>query len=260
MEEDILQSAEHREIVRIGNTVHRPVHRWSSSVHALLNHLELAGFQYSPRMLGFDDQGREIVSYIEGDSGAAGWSRVLSEEGLQAFAGLLRDYHEAVSDFRPSTSDWSTGMQTLMPGEVITHGDFAPWNVVWRDFEPVGLIDWDYARPAKPWVDVAYALEYVVPFREDSLCISWMHHPVVPDRARRLRTFVDAYGGDSSDDWPSRVIGTQQQGIDLVAELAKSGAEPQATWARDGYLDQLKANLQWSKDNRRLFRAATKPY
>ncbi|WP_033432008.1 phosphotransferase [Saccharothrix syringae] len=31
-------------------------------------------------------------------------------------------------------------------GEVACHGDFGPWNVVWRDGRPVGVLGWDYAE------------------------------------------------------------------------------------------------------------------
>jgi Ser/Thr protein kinase RdoA (MazF antagonist) len=46
------------------------------------------------------------------------------------------------------------------PGEIICHGDYGPWNGVWRGGDVAGLIDWDHARPAAPIFDVAYALEY----------------------------------------------------------------------------------------------------
>ena len=253
MDEEVLQSTAHREVVRVGDTVRRPVHAWSPSVHALLVHLESVAFPYSPRFLGFDDEGREVLSYTEGDSGAAGWWKVLGDDGLKAFARLLHEYHDAVAGFRPDESSWSTGLRDVAPNEIVCHGDFGPWNVIWRDFEPVGLIDWDYARPGSPSFDVAYALEYVAPFRSDELCISWMHHPAVPDRAARVRAFIDAYGADPSADWANAVIEVQQDGLDLVRKLAESGAEPQATWARDGYLERLEDQLQWSRNNRHLF-------
>ena len=46
-----------------------------------------------------------------------------------------------------------------MPGELICHGDFGPWNLVWRDGMPVGLIDFDDARRGDASEDVARALE-----------------------------------------------------------------------------------------------------
>ena len=53
-------------VVRIGNTVHRPVRRWTTTVHAVLRHLERAGFTEAPRVLGFDDAGREVLTYLQG--------------------------------------------------------------------------------------------------------------------------------------------------------------------------------------------------
>ena len=49
--------------VRVGDTVRRPVGPWTPAVHALLGHL--AGrVPNIPRVLGFDDRGREILSYL----------------------------------------------------------------------------------------------------------------------------------------------------------------------------------------------------
>ena len=45
----------------------------------------------------------------------------------------------------------------------------------------------------------------------------------------------------------------QDELIELVTSLAKSGTEPQATWVNDGYLDTLNDQLQWSKENKGLF-------
>ena len=42
---------------------------WSSAVHGLLRHLENAGCLYAPRGLGIDKQGREILSYLPGETG-----------------------------------------------------------------------------------------------------------------------------------------------------------------------------------------------
>lgn len=36
-------------------------------VQAVLLHLEAVGFEGAPRFLGVDDEGREILTYIEGD-------------------------------------------------------------------------------------------------------------------------------------------------------------------------------------------------
>src|SRR5688572_17058037 len=55
-------------VVRVGDTVRRPVGEWTPAVHALLRHLERVGFDSAPRVLGIDEKGREILSYCEGVS------------------------------------------------------------------------------------------------------------------------------------------------------------------------------------------------
>jgi thiamine kinase-like enzyme len=252
VDEETLQDNAHRRVLRVGNTVHRPVHAWSSSVHSLLQYLESVDFPYSPRFLGIDEQGREVLTYIDGESGAAGWRKIHSQTGLAAFAHLLKEYHSAIAGYRPASASWSGVHEILKPGQIICHGDFGPWNVVWQDERPVGLLDWDYARPADLTFDIAYALEYVTPFRDDDFCTSWMHFPAAPERAERLRAFVTAYGADPSADWSAAVIKLQKEELNLVQRLANDGLEPQLTWVRDGYLDELKKHIQWSENNRHL--------
>jgi len=53
-------------VVRVGDTVRRPLHRNSEFVHALLRHLGAVGFDGVPRLLGIDDRGREILTYVDG--------------------------------------------------------------------------------------------------------------------------------------------------------------------------------------------------
>ncbi len=47
-------------------------------------YLEAVGFDATPRALGIDREGREILSYIPGDSGARGWAYVVPDDGLRA--------------------------------------------------------------------------------------------------------------------------------------------------------------------------------
>lgn len=250
----MLQDGPHRQIVRVGDTVRRPVQPWTATVHALLRHLQAAGFPYSPRPLGFDEQGREILTFIEGESGPQGWAKVANDQGLSAFARLLRDYHDATEGFSPpDQAVWSCGASALGEGQVVCHGDFGPWNVVWQGDHPVGIIDWDFARPAPGLQDVAYALQYVAPFRDDAECLRWLSFTQVPDRHRRLERFCSAYGLTSTLGIVDAVIDRQRQNIDLVRRLASAGREPQTTWVREGLLEDLDRRLAWSLSNRRLF-------
>ena len=56
-------------VVRVGDTVRRNAGPWTPAVHALLRHLERVGFTGSPRALGMDERGREVLSYLEGECG-----------------------------------------------------------------------------------------------------------------------------------------------------------------------------------------------
>ena len=52
----------------MGDTVRRATGPWTPAVHALLRHLETAGFEAAPCVLGVDDDGREVLSFIEGEA------------------------------------------------------------------------------------------------------------------------------------------------------------------------------------------------
>lgn len=252
--EDVLQNDPHRRVVRIGNTVRRPAQPWTRTVHALLRHLEAVGFPYAPRALGFDAEGREVLGYLDGESGPLGWAKVVADEGLSAFARLLRDYHDATVGFvPPERAVWAVDPDVPPVHEVIGHGDFGPWNVVWRGQRPVGIIDWDFARPTARLDDVAYALQYVAPFRDDTECLRWLHFPEPPNRRSRLERFCTAYGLSSTDGIVDAVIAGQQANTERVARLAAAGHQPQSTWVAQGYLQELDRRLAWSRAHRHLF-------
>lgn len=52
---------------RIGGTVHRTTGPWTPAVHALLEYLAPRA-EHIPRVLGFDEQGREILTFLPGGS------------------------------------------------------------------------------------------------------------------------------------------------------------------------------------------------
>jgi hypothetical protein len=218
------------------------MHPWSPAVHDLLRHLESVGFPYSPRVLGVDEQGREILTYLHGASGPDAWARVVDTSGLVAMARLLREYHEAVR-----------GYGDVGPGQVVCHGDFGPWNLVWDGLRPIGILDWDYAWAQPPMHDVAYALEFVAPFRDDEECMRWLRYPSPPDRRRRLALFASAYGLTSTDGLVDEVIAQQRLVLDRTLRLAAEGLEPQRTWQAKGLLDANAERIRWSERNRHLF-------
>jgi hypothetical protein len=254
VDHQVLQDDPHRRVVRIGDTVRRPVHPWSPTVHELLRHLESVGFPYAPRLLGIDADGREVLTYIDGESGGAAWAKVVEEAGLVAMARLLRDYHDAVRGFRPrAEAGWAGCAGRFGENDLVAHGDFGPWNLVWRGTRPIGILDWDYAWPARPVHDVAYALEYVAPFRDDAFCAQSLHHPAPPDRRRRLEQFAEAYGLTSTDGLVDEVIAQQHQVWLRARQLAAEGRQPQVAWQEAGVLDEVAVRVRWSRAHRHLF-------
>jgi aminoglycoside phosphotransferase (APT) family kinase protein len=229
--------------------VRRPLEFWSPAVHGLLRYLESVGFP-APRPLGVEAD-RELLTWIEGESGAAGWAKIVPDAGLRRWAEFLRRYHEAVSGYRPPPGSlWSSGPGTCAAGEIVGHGDFGPWNGVWRGDEIVGLIDFDHAGPAPPRFDVAYALEYAAPFRDGRECVDWLGYPEPPDRRRRIEVFCDAYGIAVPRDIVGQVAAQQRRVLERCAALARRGIEPQATWVRQGYLDTVRARIRWTESLR----------
>lgn len=224
-----------------------------AAVHALLTGLEAIGFPESVRLLGLDEDGNEVLAYIEGVSGLDGWAEVVPEEGLRRYARLIRRYHDAIRDWTPAELEWMTEAHPLRPGEIITHGDVGPWNVGWRDGEPVGLLDWDLAgsRPAR--YDVAYALDYTVPFRSDEDAMRDLAYPEPPDRARRVRIFAEAYGLDTTDGLHDAVLEEQLATRRYTTALAEPGMQPHRRWIDEGFLDAQDARIAWARAHRHLF-------
>jgi hypothetical protein len=184
--------------VRVGDTVRRRAGPWTPAVHALLRHLEAAGFDGAPRVLGFDAKGRESLTYLPSEAGsmmpmpAYMWS----DEALVAAAQLVRRYHDAVASFAaPEDARWRVEVGAPDAGEIICHNDLAPWNTVYRDGKPESLIDWDFAAPGSRLWDVADAVWRFVPYYEDWKC-RIVGLDVPPDYARRTRLLCDAYGLD----------------------------------------------------------------
>ena len=236
------------EVVRVGDTVHRSTGPWTPAVHALLRHLEAKGFDSAPRVLGFDDQGREVLTYIEGEAGAHPWpAALMTDEGIAAMGRLLRRYHEAVSDFvPPPDGSWRTGRVTPQPGAIVLHGDPGPWNVLWRDGQPVGLIDWDFAAPGRAIDDLAFMAWYTIPL--NPLDDGNEHRP---NRQRRLRVLVEAYGGVSVLALLDAVEVVQAEDLSRLLDYGGRGREPWASFLGRGEEAFVRAAIAWLEENRR---------
>lgn len=75
----------------------------------------------------------------------------------------------------------------------------------------------------------------------------------MPDRCARLEVFADAYGLTSTLGRVDDVIARQHLTLVHVRELAERGLEPQATWVRDGTLEESRRVTAWVEENRSMF-------
>lgn len=176
-------------VVRVGDTVRRPASPATPAVHALLRHLEAAGFEGAPRVLGIDGLGREVLSYLPGATGVSLVS--VSDEALVGVAGLLRGFHDATAGFPLSGYRWEGGSNDDASPQIIGHCDLTPDNVIFRDRAPVAMIDFDLARPTTRLFDVVTTLRHWAPIADPV-----DRHPLLRGVAvgERLRAFCDAYG------------------------------------------------------------------
>lgn len=199
-------------VVRVGNTVRRPLKPNADFAHALLSHLEAVGFTAAPRFLGIDEQGREMLSFVEGDVplNLGEWTN----EQLIAAAKLIRAFHDATLNFA-SKGD----------AEVACHGDLSPCNTVFVDGVPAAFIDFDAARPGRRENDLGYAAWLWVDVGNDELStqhVGW-----------RLALFGAAYGYVDVRNMIELVKDAQRV---LIAGLAPGGGDSDhlrraAAWA-----------------------------
>jgi aminoglycoside phosphotransferase (APT) family kinase protein len=185
-------------IVRIGDTVRRPLRPFSLTVQAYLAHLRDAGFAGAPLPLGVDEQGREMLSFVSGEVPRNPLPpETAGDEVLVALARLIHALHEASAGWvPPPDAVWggtpaTAGRPRTGPTELVTHCDYYPGNVVFRAGLPVALIDFDLARPTSRLYDLANALWYWAPLRDPQDRAPAFVDADIP---HRVAVFADAYG------------------------------------------------------------------
>jgi hypothetical protein len=205
---------------RVGDTVRRPMRPTSAATHALLRHLEDVGFDAAPRVLGVDDSGREVLSYVPGQAVTAPAPRWgLTDAALRSVARLLRRFHDATAGFDSSPYAWSHPAPPPFDGTGIAHNDLNLDNVVFRGGLAVALIDFDLAGPACAVWDVAAAARLWAPLRDPS---------DVTDLRRgrelhRLRLFVDTYGLGAAD--RAAFLPALRESHSWMCDIVRDGAE-----------------------------------
>jgi aminoglycoside phosphotransferase (APT) family kinase protein len=168
-----------------GPVVHRAAGPWTAAVHELLAFLEDAGFDGVPRVVGFDEVGREVLTHLPGRTVAVD-EETAPDDVLRDAAAWLRRYHDLVRGWDPGRRVWRQADALVAAGQVICHNDTGAYNWIVDGHGFVGMIDWDQAGPGHPIDDLAFLCWSGVPlFREIP----------VTDAARRVRLAAEAYGG-----------------------------------------------------------------
>lgn len=230
------------EVVRVGDTVRRAMSPCSPTIHKLLLHLETKGFDGSPRFLGIDDKGREILSFIEGDTDFPPdiWTE---DAALIATAKMLREFHDSTADFVATDAIWAKEYRDPAQFEVICHNDFAPYNFIYANGIPKAIIDFDLVGPGPRLRDVAYAVYWMTPlsFNADDMSPSAIADMNVG--SRRLKLFCKTYGIPTNAALLDMVQEILIHMSDEQAMLDVVGAEVTVKLKADGHLDhwQLEA-------------------
>ena len=212
-------------VVRVADTVRRPAQFSNQLMRDVLVHLERAGFDAAPRWLGFDEQGRDVLTWIDGDTftersqmhpyiGDTPVRVTFDHEQVAAATRLLRRYHDTFD------------------GDVVCHGDFGPWNIVWRGGMPFAVIDFDGVYRGAAADDVGYALR---------MFVGYGFAAAEPEElVRRTRSALAAYGADFD---ASALL---EREYDLAEERCRRNG-----WRRQ--LERLSVERTWLAEHRNLF-------
>ncbi|HEU0245229.1 MAG TPA: phosphotransferase [Candidatus Limnocylindrales bacterium] len=234
-------------VVRVGDTVRRPVRSFTPAVAAFLRHLEAVGFDGAPRYLGLDEQGREVLTFIEGQVGTPPYPAWVGDESvLLGVAQLQRSLHEAAATFvPPAGARWDRpNLPDARPGALVCHNDLCVENVVVRDGRVVAFIDFDFAAPSDPLLDIAIAARHWIPMR-DPVDID----PALSglDQVARFRSFAAAHGLDGAG--REAVIAHLGPFLDraLVAMRARAehGLDAYVRAWEGGYAEQNRRSRAW---------------
>jgi hypothetical protein len=242
-------------VVRVGDTVVRPAAPCWPATHALLRHLDAAGFDGAPRVLSAGPV-TETLTYIAGRAAVPPFpADVLTDEALVSVADLLRRYHQAAATFDPAGYAWPRPVPARYRTGLVSHNDVYPANVVFRDGRAVALIDFDLAGPGSAAWDFAAAARLFVPLLDEA---------DVADSRRgraleRFRIFLAASGLTRAA--RVRVAGALVANHDwtyaIVAEAAAAGHAGFADHWRAVAPEAARAR-RWCERNRRALLAAAR--
>lgn len=244
-------------VVRVGDTVRRPVSDVSASVRLVLAHLQSVGFEGAPRFHGVDAKDRDILDFMAGEVAGRPWPAWVADPGrIASVARLVRAFDDAMEPL--GVPSWADGLRPTPPSGVpasiagtptlIGHLDITPENVVFREGRASALIDFDLIRPATRSEEVANLLLWWG---------GWMPEADREAASRQLdpaatgSLIVDAYGLDATA--RGNLVALSLNLAERSWFLMKSRAETLGGgWRRmwdEGIGDRILRRAQWLSDN-----------
>jgi aminoglycoside phosphotransferase (APT) family kinase protein len=158
-------------------------------------------------------------------------------------------YHRAVIDFRPAhTIAWQSAPASLGPSELVCHNDLAPYNIVIAGGRLQGIIDWDLAGPGTPLSELAFVAWQWVPLHGPFVTelMGWSRPP---DRARRLRLLLDAYGLNDRTGFIDQVIDRIGYNRAIMMRKATEGDRAYQSLIQQGHLAGMEEALAFLTEN-----------
>lgn len=238
-------------VYKKGNYVYRTQKDGSSNIHRLLRHLEAKGISEVPRFVGIDEQGREILTYLNGETADYPLkSYMWSDEAIQDAARLMRRLHDASSDFEWS-AEWVPIDNTPQPLEVICHNDFAVYNTIFYEGKVSGIIDFDLAAPGPRAWDIVYALYTFVPLsrRHQAESGEVIYYDAVRDDEtykKRVSLFLKAYGWDDAKEDLFEMLQLRIEALCLL--MKRKAAEGDIAFQKmmdEGHYDHYQEELRF---------------
>jgi Ser/Thr protein kinase RdoA (MazF antagonist) len=215
------------EVVRIGQTVRRARDSGSASAARLLAYLESAGYSYAPRYLGIDDRGRDILTYISGQT--TDHPSLRAEGAYARGAVMLRELH-----------DLTAGHPLAAGDECVLHGDPGPFNAIFQEGIPVAFIDWTSCRPGARLEDLGYMAW--------TWCIQAEGNVPIHEQAAHLRELRDAYGPVP----PEVLIDAMTRSQDRIVQRSEQAVrESRNPAARRAWADEA---IRWATADQELIR------